>query len=133
MIHAVEELPNVTLEDEARARAVPPESPRTFFKPRNPLVGAVAHAAGKGGRDERFLEDRVQDRNHGVVQHPVPHRRFVDVPLLRVADVEALVRAVLVGLVFQLAVEAEDVLLKMPLEPHDIGLIPFSPLEGIPC
>lgn len=133
MIHAVEKLLNVAFQNKARARAVPRDFSRGPLKRVDSFMGAVADSAGKRSRNERLLEDRVDDEEDRMMQYPVAHERFMNMPLLRIFNVEALVGAVSVVLGDQLAMKREEVGLKFPFEFLDVGLVSLVGFECVPC
>lgn len=133
VVHALEELLDIALQNEAGSGAVPTDLAHHSLQRVDAPVRAVADAAGEGGRDEGRLEDRVQDREDGVVEDAVPHRRLVDVPLLGVADVEPGVGTVAIRLALQLQTQREDVPFQVPFKAEHVAFVPLVGFEGVPC
>ena len=68
-----------------------------------------------------------------MMQNPVSDQSFMDMPLLRIADVKTDIRSMFVGFVFQLATELKNILFKFPLELFYVTFISFIAFESIPC
>ncbi len=132
VVHAVEEFPYVAFEREGSPWRTEIGIAQHLFRAIDAPMGSIADATGERGRDERFLKDWIDDRKHGVMQNPVAHRRFMDVPLLRIVDIEAFVRAVTVRPVFEVAVQLENVLLEVPLKTSHVKFVPLVLLERVP-
>lgn len=132
VVYAVKKFLNVAFQNKACPRAVLRDSAGRIFQNADSFMRSVSRAARKGGRNKGRLKERIDDRKNGVVQHPIPHSGLVDMPLLRIADVETGVGAVLVSFLFQLAVHLEDMLLDVPLESGHVPLVSFIALKGVP-
>jgi hypothetical protein len=66
------------------------------------------------------------------MQHPISDIRFMDMALLRIADIKAVVTAMAVGSAFQTTMKLKNILFEIPLKIHDISFIPLVPLKTFP-
>jgi hypothetical protein len=73
--------------------------------------------------DERRLKHRAEVFHDRVVNNPVTHGGFMDVPELRVVDKERDIRRMCVGLAFQRFVELPKVVFEVSLEGKDVRLV----------
>ncbi len=103
-----------------------------FLQRLNSLMRAVTDAAGKRSRNERRLENQIDDREHGVMENSVLNCCFVNMPLFGVRDIEPGVRAVPISFIFQLAVKLENIFLKLPFKSNYVGLVSFVTLKRVP-
>jgi len=132
MIDAIEELPDVAFQNEARGGAVPGYRMRFIFENLHALVSAETDTTREGGPNKGFLEHWVDHRYDCVMQHPIPHGCFVDVPLLGVVDVETVIWPVSVRSAHEIPMQLKNVLLKMILKPLHVILVSFVSLERVP-
>src|SRR6266481_524486 len=132
VINAVEEFPHIALEDETIARSVFCDSACFAFQNVHAFMRTEPDAAREGCRDEGLFKDGIQDGKNGVMKNSVAHIGFMDMTLLRIADIEAVIRAVAVRSVFEVAVKLKNILLEIPLEFRDIRLLAFVRLERFP-
>ena len=95
-------------------------------------MSAVTHSAGERSWDKGLFKNRVDDGEDRMVEDAVAHQGLVDMPLLRILDIEAFVRTMLVGSVFQFTVKPENILFKMPFKAKDVGLVPLITPKSIP-
>jgi hypothetical protein len=133
VIHAVKEFPDIALQNKTWRGAVSRNRAGFSFENIHAFVRAESDTAGKGSWNKCFLENRIQNRKYCVMQDAVADFGFVDVPLLRIMDVKAVITAVAVGLILQIPMELEKVLLDMPLEFGNIRLVFLVRLERFPC
>lgn len=133
MIHAVEELPHVALEDKAIARPVFGNRTRPTFQSIYASMGAEPDSTRKRRRDKRLFENGVDNREDCMMQYAVADSGLVNMSLLWVLNIKTGIRAMLVGLVFELAVKLEDILFEVPFERQHVPLVSFAALKDIPC
>jgi hypothetical protein len=133
VVDAVEKLPHIALQCVAGARTIAAHCSEHFRQSLYSFVRALADTTRKGVGDEAGLEHRIKLLKNGVVQHSIAHRRFVDVPELRVGDIKGGVRAVFVCFVSEVAMQLKNVLLQFFFKLHDIVLAPLVLLELVPC
>ena len=105
LVNAREELSYVALQHPAGLCIVlahligeRPESGKRF-------VGSLLDPAGKGIRYELPVEIGAKNTVDGMMEKAIPNARLVDVPRLRVGDIEGLIAAVLVCAIHETAVE----------------------------
>jgi hypothetical protein len=132
VINAIEEFSDVAFQDEAIAQSVPTHFPYHRLQTFNATMRSVPNTARERCRNERLLENRVQDGEDGVVQDAVADEGLVNVPLFRIVDVKAFVRPVPIRFVPKLPVQLKNVCLKIALEPHHVRLVPLPVLENGP-
>ncbi len=132
MINGIEKLPHVALERETRPRVVPALPPDHILGGQHAPMRSLADATRKRIGNKTLLKNGINDGENGVMQNPVAHRSFVDMPLLGIGYVESGIRAVLVSFVLQLAVKLKNVFFESPLEPHYVGFSPLVSLESVP-
>lgn len=96
------------------------------------LVCSFANSAGIRIVDESRLEYAVQNIEHGMMKHSIPHRSLVDSTKLWVMNPKSSVWPVLVGFIFQISIQIKNVLLKIQLKFSNIRLVPFVGLEYLP-
>lgn len=70
--------------------------------------------------NEGLIEHLVQFIEYHMVRQAVPHRRLADDPVLGIVDMELVIRLMLVPFRYQVFMQAEDVVLEVSLEFHDI-------------
>ncbi len=89
--------------------------------------------AGKRVWYEGRLKDRIQDAEHRMMENPVAHRRFMNVPTLRVSYEESRIWPMPIRSVSELAVEREEIRLEIPFEFFHIRAHQLASLEFVPC
>ena len=99
MINGIEKLPHVALERETRPRVVPALPPDHILGGQHAPMRSLADATRKRIGNKTLLKNGINDGENGVMQNPVAHRSFVDMPLLGIGYVESGIRAVLVSFV----------------------------------
>ncbi len=72
-------------------------------------VRALANAARKRIGYKRPVKKWAEEAADGMVQKTVAHARLMDIPRLRVADIERLISAVAVGMIYQIGAEGEKI------------------------
>lgn len=132
VVHRVEEFSYVAFQRIARLGIVLGNLSKHLLHSKNPFMRSLADTAGKRGRDKSGFKRAVQNLKNGVVKHAVTNGRLVDVPQLRVVDVEAGVRTVPICLAYEVPVQRKDFLLEVLLEVQNIRLTPFAALELVP-
>lgn len=133
MIDAVEELSNIAFKSEAGTCTVATDFAEHARDGFHPSQRSFADAARKGARDEGRFKDRIQSREHCVVQNPVANACFVYVTKFGVTDVEVGIRSMPVSLGYQISMECEDVALKVRFESEHVLFHTFAALELVPC
>lgn len=132
VINAVKKLFNVTFKNTTRTSVVSGRFTDHFLNLKNAFMGSLASAAGKRGRDERRLEDRIKYLEDGVVQNAIAHRGLMNPAELRVMNPKALIATVAIHVVLQVAVQFKDILLKAAFEFQHICFLAFVSLEFVP-
>lgn len=69
---------------------------------------------------------------HRVVHHPVPHRRFMNHPMLGIENMKAMIRTVMVCNGNEVIVQSKDIIFKMAFKNLYIGTLTLSPAELSP-
>jgi hypothetical protein len=133
VVYVIKKFLNVAFQDETGSRAILRDSPGHILQDTNPFMCAETYSAGKRRRDKSFLKDRVYDGEDGVMQNAVADFGLVDMPLLRIADIEAGVGAVLVLLCEKIAMQSENIFFKPQLEGLDVMPAPLVAFKNIPC
>lgn len=133
VIHAIEEFSYITLQCKACSRIVAAFGPEHFRDSMHTSVRAFADPARKRTRNERGFEDRVQYPEYRVVQNAIANCGFVDTTSLRIMDPKSFVRPVLVPLVAQIAMQLENMLLKVAFKYCNVRLVVFILFEYFPC
>ena len=133
VVYAVKKLSDVAFQNEARTHAVLADLSCHALKNRNALMRAISDAAGKRCWDKYRFKDWIYGRKNSVMNDAVANAGLVDMPLFRIADVEAGIWAVCVGLIFQFAMKSENMFFQVPLKSHDIRPVSFIALKRIPC
>lgn len=95
-------------------------------------MGSIPYPTGKGRWNKCFLKNRAYHGKYCVMQNPIPDSRFMDMPLLRVADIKPFIRSVLIRLIFQFAMQAKNILLAIHLKFHHIQLLALVAAEHFP-
>ena len=95
-------------------------------------MGALPYPAGIRIRNELLIEIRIEYSVDSMVEEPVPHRSLVNVPRLRVRDIEGMVAAVSVVLGFQVLMEGENVVHQAQLELLDVFPSALASQEFLP-
>src|SRR5581483_7546385 len=108
VVNAVKKLPYIALERIAFARAVAAHGAEHICQSFYAFVRAFADAAGERIGDKAGLEHRVELLENGVMQNSIAHRRFVNVPQLRVGDIKGGVGAVLVRFTSEFAMQLKN-------------------------
>src|SRR5262245_31482058 len=117
-------LADVTLEHVA-------EAPRELLAAADRGMGPLSGSTGVGIKDERPLEDRLQDVAQRVMDDPVAIRGRADQAGLRLADRERSEGARAIRLAGELLVEGPELSLQVEFETEDVGAKPF-PTPGFP-
>lgn len=81
---------------------------------------------------EAAVEERIKHLVESMVQQPIAHQGFMNIPRLRVVDFESMVGTVLIRAGDKLAPQREDVIHEPILEFLDILLLPLAPDELFP-
>ena len=90
-------------------------------------MGAFAHPVGVGILNERLLKDRLNNAHQCVMDHPVAEGSGRDQAMLGVADMEGIVRTMVVALGLQFLLQAEEIFLQIELESGHVWLPPLAP------
>ena len=104
MVYRFKELADVALEDKAGFSEIAAFASRHFAQRLYPLVITPTNAARKRVGNECWLENGVKHGENGMMQNPVPDRRFMNMPHLWVADTERKILPMLVLAEFEVAV-----------------------------
>ncbi len=132
MIHVIEKFLNIAFQHKARTCAVFRDFLHRLFQRANSLVRAESDATRERCRDERRLENWIEHRRYSMMENSVSDCRFVDMPLLGIVDIKTRIPTVLIGFIFQFAVEFEYVFFKIPFELNHVNLFSFVALKGVP-
>jgi hypothetical protein len=133
MINGIEKLSHVTLKYPAFIGSVLALGPKHISHAFDAFMRAFADAAGKRGRDECLLKNRIDYSKNRVMQNAVSHYCFVYSTALRIVNPKSVVWAVLVGLIPQVATQLKDMLLNLLLKFGNVRLISFVAFENFPC
>ncbi len=116
VIDTIKEFFNVTFQGIARVSVVFTHFSQHFFKCLNSFVCSFANSAGKGIGDKSRFKNRIEYLKQGVMQNPIPHGRFVNVPTFGVVNEKTLVWPVSVYFFLQVAVKLKNILFQIFLE-----------------
>lgn len=133
MVHAVEEFPYVALEHEARTRSVPARPTDHFFERGNAFMSPIPHTTRERRRNKRRLKNGIDYGKYGVMQNAIAHRRFVDMSLFWIANIETGIGAMSVRVIGQLAMQLKNILFETPLEFLNINFISLVGAKRVPC
>src|SRR5262249_28343022 len=101
------------------------EAPRVLLAAADRGMGSLSGSTGVGIKDERSLEDRLQDVAQRVMDDPVAIRGRADQAGLGLADRERSGGARAIRLSRQLVVESPESAFQVVFEPEDVGAKPF--------
>ena len=133
MINRVKKLSHIALQYPARLRSILTLGPQHIAYAFDAFVRALANAAGERGRNKGRLKNRIDNPKNRVVQSSVSHGRLVYPAAFRIVYPKAVVGAVLVRFVAQLASQLKDMLLDFLLKLGNIRLVPLVAFEYFPC
>jgi len=133
MINGVKKLSHVAFQYPAFIRSILALDPKHISYAFDAFMRAFADAAGKRGRDECLLKNRIDDSKNRVVQNPISHYGLVYSTTLGIVNPKSVVWAVLVGLIPQVAAQLKDMLFNLLLKFGNIRLISFVAFENFPC
>jgi hypothetical protein len=133
MINGVKKLSHVAFKDPAFTRPVLALGPKHISYAFDAFMRALADAAGKRSRDECLLKNRIDYSKNRVMQNTVSHYRLVYSATLGIVNPKAIVGAVLIGFVPQVATQLKDVLFDLLFKLGNIGFIPLVAFENFPC
>jgi hypothetical protein len=132
VVDRVEELPNVALKRVTGSCIVPAFGTEHLGYGFYAFMGTFANAAREGGGYKARLEYGIQDGKNDVVKHAISDCRFTNLSEFRIGDAKARVLLMPIRFVAQVALELENVLLKLLLEAKHIKFIPFAFLKAVP-
>ncbi|MEK7189295.1 MAG: hypothetical protein AAB671_02235 [Patescibacteria group bacterium] len=89
-------------------------------------------AAGKRMRNKCRLKNRIQNTEHGVVEHPVAHCGFVNMAQFRVLNVKTAIWPMPVRLVQELKTHLKNIFFQAQKKSPDIRLAHLPYFELIP-
>jgi len=133
VVDAVEKFSHVAFKNKTIGSTVSPDASRLALQNIHAFVSTETNATRKRSRDKRFLKNRIDDQEYCVMQNPVADSRFVNMPLLRIADIETVIWAMAIGFIFQIAMQLKKISLKVPLELRDIQLVALVFFKNFPC
>lgn len=68
-----------------------------------------------------------------MMQNTIADRGFMNMPLLRVLNIEAIIRTMPIVSIFQIAMKLKNIHFEMLFEFNDIRLVTLIRLEILPC
>lgn len=132
MVDRIEKLSNVAFQRITRHAIVLRYLARQFFEFCYSPVRSISYPARKRIAYKCFLEQRGKHCIHGMVYDTITYHRFVDVPHFRIRHIKPAIWAMAIFAALQFSLQCKDIPLKIPLERHNIRLIPFPLLERVP-
>lgn len=132
MIHGVEKLFDIALQDKAGERVVAAHLAEHHCHPFYALVISLSCSARIRIVDKPGLEHGVQHSKDRMMHHPVADCRFMNAPLFGIGNPESMIRSVPVASLPQLFLKLENPFLESVLEFGHVLLSPFSLLEFVP-
>lgn len=93
---------------------------------------AFAEAAGERAGDKSRVKHIIQNPENSVMDDPIAHEGFVDMPPFGVMDIKSGVRPVAISAIAQLPMEGKNMLLQIALKPYYIRPPPLAALKKIP-
>lgn len=109
MIYIREKLFDVAFQNPASLGIVLANFIRERAKPIDRPVRAFPNPARIRISDKCFLKKRIKNPINGVMQQSVANCRFMNIPRLRIIDLERLITAVLICMMKKIVVERKDI------------------------
>ena len=109
MIDIGEKFPDVAFQNPTCPRVVFGNFSCKIHKSIYGFMSSLAHSARVRIGDESPVEKRIQNPINRVVQKPIAHTGFVDVPGLGIVYLERLITSVLVGMIKKIFAERKDI------------------------
>ncbi len=132
MVNTGKKLPYIAFQYPRRAGMVFTNSIRKGLKPTHRLMNAFFVSARERLASKSLVEKWIKQLIDGVMQDPIPHRRFVYLAGLRVGDGKHMIASMLIRSVLQVDVETDNVIEKMQGKLLDILLFGFAQNEVSP-
>lgn len=93
----------------------------------------LTHTTGKRSGHKGRFKYVIEYLKERVVKNPVHHRRFMNMSSFWVVYVEADIRAMHIGFIFQITMQFKNMLFKIFLKQQNIFFISFSTSKFVPC
>ncbi len=133
VIYGIKKPSHVALKSKAWMRVIFADSTNHAGNFLHALVCSFANSAGIRIVDESRLEYAVQNIEHGMMKHSIPHRSLVDSTKLWVVNPKSSVWSMLVRFIFQISIQVKNILFKIQLKLGNVRLVAFVGLEYLPC
>ena len=133
VINRIEELSYVALQDKAGTRIVTAHRPQYIFQRLDTLMRSLANTTRKRCRNERRLEDRIQNAKNRVMQNAITDRRFVNLPQFRVGYAKPHIFIMSIRFASQGALQGKNALLQRHFKPEHVLFISLVLFESVPC
>lgn len=125
MIDRIKKLPHIQLQNPQNAGII---AGQFKSKPMKPLYGYVSALIFSGRpriKNKELIPYWLNYPVDGVVEQPVTNRSFVDMTTLRIVDIKRKVSAMIVGTVFQVLMQLENMIFEVYLELGHIFFVGF--------